>query len=245
MPGDGLADGEGIADGEHDVAHLERVRVGEFERGKTLVLRLEAQHREVRARISQHHLGFEFALVRKRDLDLIGSLDDVIVGHHETRGVDEDARAQGALDLLARSARAVRDPEEAPEDRIVEQAIADGDGLGGIDIDHGRRGALHHRRVGQAKLVGRGGDAPLQGTFLPEGAERSRRQDDEDGGHEPLVAKRDAGLQRHGESDPGAVRYNPRVAAIEGRAHGRGCRRRPALKPKMPRPAMPRPLRLP
>ena len=68
--GHGLADGERIADGEHDVADLQRVGIGELERGKALVLRLEPQHREIRARILEHDLGFELALVGERDLDL-------------------------------------------------------------------------------------------------------------------------------------------------------------------------------
>ena len=101
--GHGLADGERIADGEHHVADLERVGIGELERGEALVLRLEAQHREIRARILEHDLGLEFALVGERDLDLVGALDDVIVGDHEAGGVDEDAGAERALDLLARS----------------------------------------------------------------------------------------------------------------------------------------------
>ena len=61
--GHGLADGERIADGEHEVADLQRVGIGEFERGEAFVLRLDAQHREVRAQILEHDLGFEFALV--------------------------------------------------------------------------------------------------------------------------------------------------------------------------------------
>src|SRR6201987_1738322 len=122
--GHGLPDGEGIADGEHHVADLERVGIGEFERRKTFVLRLDAQHREIRARILEHHLGFEFALVRKRYPDLIRSLDDVVVGDHEALGVDEDTRAKRTLDLVARSAGRARPSEKAAEDRIVEQGIA-------------------------------------------------------------------------------------------------------------------------
>jgi hypothetical protein len=114
----------------------------------------------------------------------------VIVRHHKACGVDEDAGAQGALDLLARSPRAVRYPEEATEDRVVEQPIADdGDRLGSIDVDDGWRRALHDRCVGQANFVGRGRDAPLQGTFLAEGANRSQGQNDEDGGGEPAKVR--------------------------------------------------------
>ena len=47
--GHGLADPERIADGEHHVAHLQRIGIGEFQHGKLLALRLDAQHREVGA----------------------------------------------------------------------------------------------------------------------------------------------------------------------------------------------------
>ena len=92
--GHGLAHGERIADGEHHVADLERVRIGKFERGKALLLRLDAQHREVGARILEHHFGLELAFVGERHLDLVGALDDVVVGHHKAGGVDEHPRAE-------------------------------------------------------------------------------------------------------------------------------------------------------
>ena len=123
--GHGLADGERIADGEHEVADLQRVGIGEFERREALALRLDAQHREVGARILEHDLGLELALVGERDLHLVGALDDVVVGDHEAGGIDQHARAERALHLLAAGPRAARHAEEAPEDRVVEQRIAD------------------------------------------------------------------------------------------------------------------------
>ena len=90
--------------------------------GEALAAVLDAQHREIGARVLEHELGVELALVGERDLDLVGVLDDVVVGDDEAGGVDDDAGAERALDLLARAAGAAA--EEAAEDRIVEQRIA-------------------------------------------------------------------------------------------------------------------------
>ena len=87
--------------------------------GEPLAAVLDAQHREIGARVLEDEVGIELALVGERDLDLVGVLDDVIVGDDEAGGVDDDAGAERALDLLARAAGAAA--EEAAEDRIVEQ----------------------------------------------------------------------------------------------------------------------------
>ena len=60
-------------------------------------------------------------------------------------------------DLLARHRRA----EELAEERIVEKRIAVLDHAGGVDVDHRRRHALHHRREGELELGGRGRHAAL------------------------------------------------------------------------------------
>ena len=98
----GLTDAERIADGEHDVAHLERVGIGEIQHRKLLVRVLEAQHGEIAALVLEHDFGLEFALVGERHLDLVGALDHVHVGDHEAGRVDDHAGAQRALDLRGR-----------------------------------------------------------------------------------------------------------------------------------------------
>ncbi len=151
--GDGLADAERIADGEHHVADLQRVGIAEIGRGEALAAVLDAQHGEIGARILEDEIGVEFALVGESDLDLVRILDDVIVGDDEAGGVDDDAGAQRALDLLARAAGAAA--KEAAEDRIVEQRHPVFDDPGGVDVDHRRRDALDHRRKAQPDLAGR------------------------------------------------------------------------------------------
>src|SRR5262249_59870236 len=93
--------------------------------------------------------GLELSLVGERNLDLVGALDDVVIGDDEAGVIDDYAGAKRALYLLARHARAA---EEAAEDRIIEQRITVLDDLGGVDVDHGRRHPLDHRRVGQREL---------------------------------------------------------------------------------------------
>ena len=55
-------------------------------------------------------------------------------------------------DLLARHAAA----EELAEERIGEERILVLDDVGGIDVDHRRRHALHDRRKGELQLGERG-----------------------------------------------------------------------------------------
>ena len=118
--GDGLADAEGIADRQHDVADLQLVGIGKIERREFFVHVFQPQHGEIAAGILEHDLGLEFTLVRQRDLDLIGALDDVVVGHDQAGRIDHHARSERALHLLRLLAGHA---EEAAEDRIVEQRI--------------------------------------------------------------------------------------------------------------------------
>ena len=83
---------------------------------------LDAQHREIRAAVLQHDLGLELALVGERDLDLVGALDDVVVGDDQAGRIDDHARAERALHLLAGCCAG--HAEEAAEDRVVQQRIA-------------------------------------------------------------------------------------------------------------------------
>ena len=89
--GDGLPDTERIADRQHHIADLQRIGIAEFDGGKALLHVQQSQHREIGARILQHDLGFELALVGQRDLDFARAVDDVIIRHHHPAGVDNHA----------------------------------------------------------------------------------------------------------------------------------------------------------
>ncbi len=75
-------------------------------------------------------------------------------------GIDDDAGAERALNLVARNI------EEAPHHRIVKERITRlSDPLGGIDIDHRGGGTLDDRRIGQANVGGGIRNAPGLGRL--------------------------------------------------------------------------------
>ena len=169
---DRLPDAEGIADGEHDVTDLERVGIRQLE-GREGAGALEAQHGQIGARVAQHDLRLELALVAERDLHVGHALDDVVVGHDEARGIDDDARAERLLHA-ARWLPATA--EELAEDRIVEERVLrpllD---ARGIDVDDGGRRPLHHRGIGIRDL----GAGLGHGAALRAGGERKAREESE------------------------------------------------------------------
>ena len=98
----GLADRERIADREHQVADLQRIGIGEFERREALAVGLDPQHRKIGAGVLEDDLGLELAPVGERDPHLVGAVDHVMVGDDETGRVDQHAGAERALLLLVR-----------------------------------------------------------------------------------------------------------------------------------------------
>ncbi len=151
--GDGLADAEGIADREHHVADQQLVRIGEVERCELLFRVLDAQHGQIGAAVLEHDLGLELALVGERNLDLVGALDDMVVGDDKPGSIDHHAGSERTLHLFGLLAGHA---EEAAKNRIVEQRIAHLHGLAGVDVHHRGLRALHDRRIGQPQL-GAGG----------------------------------------------------------------------------------------
>ncbi len=146
-----LPDAERIADREHEVADLNLVGIAEFDRRKALLHILQSQHRKIAALIAQQHLGFEFALVGERHANLVGALDDVMIGDDDAARIDDHARAERALDALAGRPHARQLPaEKAAEKRVVEEGIARALHLAlRVDVHHGGCRALHHRGEGE------------------------------------------------------------------------------------------------
>ena len=92
----------------------------------------------------------ELALVRQRDPHVRHVLDDVIVGHHQARRIDEDAGPERLLHPLALVPAAAEKP---PEDRIVEQRIARHRlDPRGVDVDDRGRDLLDDRRERETHL---------------------------------------------------------------------------------------------
>ncbi len=82
-----------IADRHHGVADAHLAAVAEFHRLQRLV-GFHLQYRDVDLAVLAQHFSFELAPVRQDDRDLVGTLDHVIVGDHDTSGIDHEARTE-------------------------------------------------------------------------------------------------------------------------------------------------------
>ena len=88
------AQAEGVADGDDPVADARLGRVFEVHVGEARTLDLD--HRKVGGLVAADHLGRQLALVGEHHLDVVGVLDDVVVGDDASRrGRDEEAGAGG------------------------------------------------------------------------------------------------------------------------------------------------------
>ncbi len=98
---------------------------------------------------------------RLSDSDTLTSsapFDDMHIGHDQAGGVHHHTGTQRTLHLFRLLAR---HPEEAAEDRIIQQRIAVLHHLGGIDVDHRRLNPLHDRGIGEPQFRRRGRHAPV------------------------------------------------------------------------------------
>ena len=125
-----------------------------FQGRQRLAFAVDAQHGQVGALVREHDLGLELAPVGQHHGDLVGALDDVMVGHDQAVRVDDHAGAERVLDALA---RAGRKPKSSPKKRLKNGSSNSGDARAladhlalGVDVDHRRRRPLDHRREGQA-----------------------------------------------------------------------------------------------
>ena len=219
-----LADAERIADREHDVADLEVVDVAE--RDHRQLVEVDLQHRDVGIGVGADRAGARAAAVAERDLDVVGAVDDVVVGEQVALGRDDHARAEADLALLRHLARTVA--EEEAERRIVgarprRVGPARGDAhhrrrgaLGGGGVAHRRRAgadqrhALHRRRQRHHRRARR---QQLGRALEPAGLERG---DDEQ--------QRDRDGHRLREEKPGLAHCSPESAGRLSR-RGRGDNR--------------------
>ncbi len=110
------------------------------------------EHRQIGVRIRSEHRGARFAAVLEHDRDRVGAADQVVVGDDVSLGAHDHAGAAAAGDLRGCCGRRVG--EIALEKGIVqERAGQAGNGLGGVDIDDGRRGDGHRPGIGDHVIV--------------------------------------------------------------------------------------------
>ncbi len=173
---------KGLPDGEHQVAHFGLVGILELKGGQGLARRVDAQHREIGALVADHQFRREFPAVGQHHGDLRGALDHVMVGHHQTAGIDDDPGPERILNPFSRLAEAAEAiAEEALEEGIVEQrrespllhhAL-------GVDVDHRRRDAAHHGREGKQNLLAGFGHLHLIGRNGLVRRRHNRRRDEQ------------------------------------------------------------------
>ena len=166
--GDGVLQPEGRADGQHPFTHAQPVRVADGEHRQFGRVDLEQGHVGVLVRADQ--AGLELALVGECDVDVIGAIHHVVVGHHIAIGRDDEAGTEAPGNLLTRLTRRQlalaslplaltgqpghgagrQEAAEELEERIirVEQFCPPallglaGRTFGGADVDHGAPGFL-------------------------------------------------------------------------------------------------------
>jgi hypothetical protein len=93
------AEAERVADGHHRLADADLVGIGEVDRLQG-PRRLDAQHRHVDLAVAADQLGGQPGAVIEDDGDLVGAVDDVVVGDDDAGGIDHKARAERGLAAL-------------------------------------------------------------------------------------------------------------------------------------------------
>ena len=78
-----VLEAERVADRHHPLADAQRVGVAERDGGQVLGVALDLDQREVGLRVAADDLGLVLLAVRQLHDDLVGVLDDVVVGEDE------------------------------------------------------------------------------------------------------------------------------------------------------------------
>ncbi len=145
-----LAQAEGIADGHHKITHFQAFRVGQGQLGELVALDL--QQGDVHGRVGSEQFRLEAALIAQGHGDLIGILDDMVVGDHPALPRIHDhpgTETLGAFD------RRLALPSEEGIEGVVRQTLPIGNIGGGGDVDHRRQHLLEHGRQGIPGHTGR------------------------------------------------------------------------------------------
>jgi hypothetical protein len=83
-----------IANGQYRLAHLQSGGIAERQRRNRLVLGIDLEQCNVVARIGAHQFGGVARAVAERHLDVLRTLDDMVVGQHIAASVDHESRTR-------------------------------------------------------------------------------------------------------------------------------------------------------
>src|SRR5215469_2090445 len=152
----GLRQAERITDGEHHVADPQLIGLPEGDDGE--VRHVDLEHCQIGIRVHADDLRIRDPAVRELHADGTGVRNHVIVRHDVADLIDDDARAQAALDALLVLRQYVA--EELAERRRIDALH---DQAGGVYVDYGGGCALHRGRVCHAYRPARSGRARSRG----------------------------------------------------------------------------------
>jgi hypothetical protein len=212
----------GVAERDRPLAATDLGRVGPRHRGQ--VARGDLEHGQVGPRVGADHDGRVDLLIVGRDPELFGVGDDVVVGQDVAVGIDDEARADGAVGAGQQRGEAVGVEVVGTEGRV------DAEGrLGGGDRDHARRDALGDR-----------GEAVLEAgevERLTEGIARGHAGGGESGAglaDGPLVGAGEHQPDQGQHADGRAARSTTQNKSTHSSPQGTaGSRREPSTRPRV------------
>ena len=91
-----------VADSQHHITHGDIL--GIRQRNRCQRRQVDMQNGEIGLGVTAHHRGTGRTAVRKQYLNGVSACNHVVVGHNMSRGTENHARAQRALDALATAA---------------------------------------------------------------------------------------------------------------------------------------------
>lgn len=119
--GHGYAKAERIADDHHPIADPDLSRVAEGD-GLERLLRFDLQEGEVGFRIHADKLRLQFRSIGEVDLDIVGILNDVVVGDYVAGRIDDEARTE-RVDRARPAALAALSPEKLVEELLMRRSF--------------------------------------------------------------------------------------------------------------------------
>ena len=117
----------GIAHGHHPIAGLGTIRITQSNEGQRRA-RFHLQQRDIGTRIAANQAGLQFAAVFKLYGDAVGAFHNMVIGHDEAGGINDEARTRALHAALAGVGHA----------HFAARLLA-----GNIDGDNGRADRLH------------------------------------------------------------------------------------------------------
>lgn len=136
--GDRFAHAEGVAYGEHEIADVRFVGLGESDGGQCAG-QVDFDDGEIGFRVGADYMGTGFAAIGQRHFNLVGGFDDMMIGQDVTVGADDHAGTQAGAGLRLVGLILEKELESGV---VAEGAERRFDCGAGKNVDHSRHGFL-------------------------------------------------------------------------------------------------------